>query len=114
MNPDDDLPLFAWKAAPTTSGPRAPSSNAEPARRDYITEWASFVVARADIASWIEQAALGLQALGVRRIETDDLFKKARAAFGRGLNHNHRRACALWLISRTPSLADLIELRGEP
>lgn len=110
MQPD---PLFQWRAAETTDGPRPPSAirARKPATPpDYTAQWCAFVEANHEIAAWILAEAQAM-ARTSSRVAVATLVEAARIKFRATINNSWRAPTADWLVTMEPRLGAVIERR---
>lgn len=104
----DDLPLLAWRPAPSETPDRYTAA-ANPKPRDYAGAWLAWVDAHPDVAA--EILAMARAHLPATRCSVDGLFLAVRSQLRIPMNHSHRAAAADWLCREEPRLADVIERR---
>jgi hypothetical protein len=110
VQPDADLPLFAWSPPVDPSPTPERFRRAKDDPRDYAVEWAAWVDANPTIAAELLSMARGH--IGVQmRCEVNSLFGGIRLLRRVQMNNSHRAAAADWLIAQDPRLAGLIERR---
>jgi len=103
-------PLCRAGFAPVGASQRIADQRAK-AGRDYAAEWAAFVAARPDIATWLTAAVEACRVAGHRRIAVNAIVEEARRLFVTPIDNSWRAALADRLIAADPRLDGLIERR---